>query len=69
MPIARYDGLAECYHQEQSRIGQRSDAPIDEFANLVGTGTGQFVELGCDTGLRLRPFKREAGALSDLTSR
>ncbi len=51
MPIARYDGLAEWYDQEQSRIAQRRDAPVDEFARLAGPGTGRFVELGCGTGL------------------
>jgi SAM-dependent methyltransferase len=51
MPIARYDGLSEWYDQEQSRIAQRPDAPVDAFARLVGSGTGRFVELGCGTGL------------------
>jgi SAM-dependent methyltransferase len=51
MPIARYDGLAEWYDSEQSRVAQRPDAPIDQFSRLVGRGSGPFVELGCGTGL------------------
>lgn len=51
MPKARYDGLAQWYDDEQSRIAQRPDAPVDQFAQLVGPGAGLFVELGCGTGL------------------
>jgi SAM-dependent methyltransferase len=51
MPVARYDGLAEWYDAEQSRLAQRPDSPIDEFAALVGPGHGLFVEIGCGTGL------------------
>jgi len=51
MSIARYDGLAEWYDQEQARIARRADAPIEEFARLAGRGPGLFVEIGCGTGI------------------
>jgi len=51
MRAARYDGLAEWYDAEQSRIAQRPDSPVEQFADLVGAGSGLFVEIGCGTGL------------------
>jgi len=48
---ARYDGLAEWYDAEQTRIAQRPDSPVAQFADLVGAGSGLFVEIGCGTGL------------------
>jgi SAM-dependent methyltransferase len=51
VPTARYDGLAGWYDVEQARIAERPDAPIDQFAELVGPGSGLFVEIGCGTGL------------------
>jgi SAM-dependent methyltransferase len=51
VPTARYDGLADWYDVEQARIAERADAPIDRFAELVGPGSGLFVEIGCGTGL------------------
>ena len=51
MPKARYDGLADWYDAEQTRISQRPDSPVDQFAQLVGPGTGLLVEIGCGTGL------------------
>jgi SAM-dependent methyltransferase len=51
MPTARYDGLADWYDLEQARVAERPDAPIEQFAELVGPGTGRFVEIGCGTGL------------------
>jgi len=57
VPTARYDGLAAWYDQEQLRVAQRSDAPIDEFAQLVGRGRGRFVEIGCGTGITSRALE------------
>jgi SAM-dependent methyltransferase len=51
VPTARYDGLADWYDVEQARIAERPDAPIEQFAALVGAGTGLLVEIGCGTGL------------------
>jgi SAM-dependent methyltransferase len=51
VPTARYDGLADWYDLEQARIAERPDAPIEQFADLVGSGPGLFVEIGCGTGL------------------
>ena len=51
MRTARYDGIADWYDAEQARIAQRPDSPIEQFADLVGSGSGLFVEIGCGTGL------------------
>lgn len=51
MRTARYDGLAEWYDAEQSRLAQRPDSPVKQFADFVGAGSGLFVEIGCGTGL------------------
>jgi SAM-dependent methyltransferase len=51
MRAARYDGLAEWYDAEQARIAERPDAPLEQFTDLVGPGSGLFVEIGCGTGL------------------
>jgi SAM-dependent methyltransferase len=57
VPTSRYDGLAEWYDQEQLRVAQRDDAPIEEFAQLVGRGSGLFVEIGCGTGITSRALE------------
>lgn len=59
VPTARYDGLAEWYDQEQLRVEQRDDAPIEEFARLAGRGRGPFVEIGCGTGITSRALERQ----------
>jgi SAM-dependent methyltransferase len=56
-PVARYDRIAEWYDCEQSRIAERSDAPIDQLAWLVGPGVGRYVEIGCGTGLTAAPLQ------------
>jgi SAM-dependent methyltransferase len=59
VPTTRYDGLAEWYDEEQLRVAQRDDAPIEEFAHLVGRGRGRFVEIGCGTGITSRALEGE----------
>jgi len=54
MPVARYDGLAEWYDEEQARIAQRTDVPVEEFARLAGDGPGVLIEVGCGTGIGSR---------------
>jgi SAM-dependent methyltransferase len=51
VPTARYDGLADWYDREQARIAERPDAPLAQFADLVGPGAGLLLEVGCGTGL------------------
>ena len=66
MPHATYDGLAEWYDAEQSRVAQRPDAPLKQFATLVGPGAGPVLELGCGTGLSaasLRAVGRDVGGI------
>ena len=50
MKTAKYDGIAEWYDAEQQRIAQRDDAPLEQFADLVGPPDGVVVEIGCGTG-------------------
>lgn len=66
MPTARYDGLAEWYDSEQSRIAQRPDSPAQQFARLVGPGTGLFVELGCGTGLTALALEAQGWTVAGL---
>jgi SAM-dependent methyltransferase len=54
---AKYDGLAEWYDQEQARVAQRPDAPLDQFAQLAEPGGGLIVEIGCGTGLASRALR------------
>jgi SAM-dependent methyltransferase len=51
MARARYDGLAAWYDQEQSRVAERPDSPLQHFGELVGPGNGLIVDVGCGTGL------------------
>jgi SAM-dependent methyltransferase len=43
--------LAEWYDEEQARIAERPDVPIEEFAGLVGDGHGVLLDIGCGTGI------------------
>jgi SAM-dependent methyltransferase len=58
--VSRYDGIAEWYDAEQTRISTRSDAPLAEIASVLGPGHGLVVELGCGTGLSAQAI-RSAG--------
>jgi len=51
MAKAKYEGLAEWYEQEQARVAERPDAPLEQFAELAEPAGGLIVEVGCGTGL------------------
>lgn len=47
-------------------MAQRPDAPVDQFARLVGPGTGLFVELGCGTGLTAMALEAQGWTVAGL---
>jgi SAM-dependent methyltransferase len=48
---AKFDGLADWYDQEQARVAERGDAPLEQLAELAEPPGGLILELGCGTGL------------------
>ena len=52
---ARYDGLAEWYDELVSSLGP-TGAGLEALCRLVGPGDGSCLDLGCGTGIAIRPL-------------
>jgi SAM-dependent methyltransferase len=63
---AKYDGLAAWYEEEQSRVGKRRDAPLEQFAALAGPASGPIVEVGCGTGLAAAALRARGWAVGGI---
>ena len=63
---ARYDGLAGWYDREQTRVSERDDAPLEQFAALSEPVGGLIVEVGCGTGLSAATLRRRGWQVGGL---